>query len=274
MLIKTSKETTDRQKAFVFLHSVFLLQGPGVARDMAERFHSPAGEGEAPATEPAFLPMILGFGRVLKELLAQMVAADEAHYAKKAVQNAMLEKRNDLSGKLTRLLVALRRTILGHHEKPDLHQLGLEGETARDPVPVLRQADRIVEILAGGEIDELLGDPIFEGCSFEPKDRGQQLQAQADELRFVVDGIGGVKRRTENAFLDKEEAIKAYDQLFTRAARTFEDWCRLIGRDELADRIRPSESRPGRTRRQPPETPEETAEAGSEGDPGESPAAS
>ncbi len=86
----------------------------------------------------------------------------------------------------------------------------------------------------------------------------------ADELREVLDGIGGAKRRAEDAYLKKVEATKSYDQLFTRAARTFEDWCRLIGRDELADRIRPSEKRPGRTVQEPPEPSEEIADAASE----------
>ncbi len=161
MLVKTSKETTDRQKAFVFLHSVFLLQGPSVAQTLAELFQTAQPEGEALSEEPGFLSVILGFGRMLKEHLARLVTVDEEHYEAKAVYNALLARRGELGRILTGLVVAVRRTVLGHHGKPDMVRLGLEGETAREPVPVLRQADRIVKIFAQGKIEALLGPPIY-----------------------------------------------------------------------------------------------------------------
>ncbi len=264
MLVKASKEVTDRQKAFVFLHSVLTLQGPVVAQALAALRQPASREGEAPADEPGFLTVILEFGQMLKERLAQLLAVDETHLAAKGTYNAVLQRRDDLSRQLTRLVVALRRAVLGHHETPELYRIGLEGETAREPVPVLRLADRIVEALASGDFEKRLGEPIFDGCPFEPKDRGLQLQAKADELREVLDKVGGAKRRAEDAFLKKEEAAKVYDQLFTRAARTFEDWCRLVGRNDLADRIRPSARRLGQTEQESTEASEDTAQAASE----------
>ncbi len=264
MKVKTSKEVTDRQKAFVFVHSVFLLQGPKVAAEMVELFLSDAESldrgTDASRAEPGFLSVLLGFARALKERLARLVAADETHYKEKAVYSALLKKRDSLTRDLTKLVVALRRIVLGEHEDPDMGQLGFEGETAREPVPLLRQADRVVEVLADGEIHDILGPPIFKDSSFEPKDRGNQLKKKAKKLHTVVDEIGDAKRRTEEAFLAKEEAAKEYDQLFLRAGRIFEDSCRLVGRDALADRIRPSEKRPGRTQAEPPEDGEEDAE--------------
>ena len=99
------------------------------------------------------------------------------------------------------------------------------------------------------------------------------MKETADSLRDLLARIGAAKRRTEDLYLKKQEAAKEYDQLFTRAARIFEDCCRLVGRDELANRIRPSEAQPGRTAKKPDEAgkPDEAAEeAADSGEPAES----
>ncbi len=239
MAIKISKQITDRQKAFVYLHSLLLLQGPPLARALAALVPAAEGEKAAPPEERGFLPTILAFGGALRASLARLVEADEAHHAAKAAGQALIERRNSLCRGLTRRIVALRRTVIGQHENPDLGRLGMAGETAREPVPVLRQADRVAAILERGDLDALLGPPIFDDAPFEPRGRGQQLQAVAEELRGVLDEIGVARRRTEDALLEKRQALKAYDQLATCVTRTFENWCRLAGRDDLADRIRP-----------------------------------
>ena len=48
--------------------------------------------------------------------------------------------------------------------------------------------------------------------------------------------------------------MEAYDVVYLRNARSFEDSCRMIGADELADRVRPAERRPGRPKKEPGDT--------------------
>jgi hypothetical protein len=127
-------------------------------------------------------------------------------------------------------------------------------------------------VLDQGDLDVLLGPPMFAGASFDPGDLGQQVLRDADELRTQLDLVGERQSRVQATFLVKQADQQAYDDMFLRTARVFEDTCRLIGRNDLADRVRPSTRRSGRTEEPPEELPEETAEEVQPEDAGSEPA--
>lgn len=249
MQVRTSKEITDRQKAATYVLSVFQVQGPSVADELAELFRPHFEPGE----DPGYAGSISSSARTLRAAIADAIAADEAHYAEKAKLSGLIEERSRIVASLKRLLVGLRRTVLGQHDQADLGRLGFGGETAREPIPLLRQAERIIAVLDGGDLDDLLGEPLFSKASFDPEPFHDEIRQAAKKLRSFLDRIGEVRREAERAYLHKKQKTKLYDRLFLREARGFADWCRLVGRGELADRIRPSSSRPGRTETEPPD---------------------
>ena len=53
---------------------------------------------------------------------------------------------------------------------------------------------------------------------------------------------------SEGALSDRNDVLKAFDLTFNSVAATLESMLRLVGADALADRVRPSKRRPGRTR--------------------------
>jgi len=254
MQVRTSKEVTDRQKAGAFVQWALRVQGPAVANDLTQLF-SPQSEL---AEGPGFHSLIQVSADILASTLGALVAADEAHYVEKAAHSALVKKRDDAIEATSRIVVALRRGVLAFHDKADLGRFGFGGETAREAVPLLRQAERVLKTVDLDDLSDILGESVVEGLVFDAKPFHEVLSRRVEELRAVIEELGEARRTTERAFLDKETKKKVYDRLFLREGRSFEDWCRLVGREELARRVRPSVSRPGRTEESLPEDPEGT----------------
>ncbi len=103
------------------------------------------------------------------------------------------------------------------------------------------------------ESGEIQAEPLFPGDDFDPRKYAKQIRGRAGELGTCLDRIPDLQRDAEAALLHKREVTDEYDSLFGNGARTFESYCRMAGKTKLADRVRPSASRPGRTQLPPGE---------------------
>lgn len=243
MIAKLSKEVTDRMRAAMFLLEAFAEQGPKVAAALRDLGPDTLAEGGG---EQGVLDTLAGFARKIQASMDLVVKLDLALHDLNAEEGALRRRRDELVGWLGQRITGLRRLVLGQFVNPDLDALGLQVPTPREPLPVLRQSDLVTRKFEREDLAEMQGEALFEGgANFA--EQASQLRGPTGELRGVLQQITKLRRRNGELVVEKGQETKKHDVDFLRGARIFEDLARYAGFDELADRIRPSTSRPGRT---------------------------
>lgn len=269
MLANLSKEVTDRVRSCRFVLASFVKEGAEVAAIVQDKLR-PAGsselreaEGEAPSQVPLFADPLAAVAQTIRWVMDRMISMDRDLYAALAWEGSLRQKRESLTKKLAGLIVGLRSTLSGQYPHADMMGLGLQRLVARDTTTILRRAETVIQQARAPNLTEMLGDPRFENASDYLELVGE-IPEVMNELLQVVEDFEASKRDTEAVREKKQGAMDEYDRYFLRGTRIYEDLCRFAGKDKLANRVRPSEQRPGVTEEEPDDVSDEDIEAADE----------
>jgi hypothetical protein len=237
-----SKLVTDREKSSRAVAAAAGTHAAAVGEALAKALaqHLKAGE-----TMPNVALLVQLLGRNIQADSAALVKADKAHEAELSDDDAPRRARDEAFEKVRSLLVDLRSGVDSAYGAAGLGVLGLKGETPSDPSAVAGAAAAALEALQDAK--RKLPKPRRAGNKLDRAAYVEELTAELPPLQKALAKVANEDREKEATQRAKDQAFATNDRTFTRGAALLASLAAAAGLDDLADKVRPSGRRPGRT---------------------------
>ncbi len=232
---------SDREKSTARVVGTARRFARSTARELRKLLAPELAEGE---TMPDLVALQELMASALERRIRRLVTSVDV-LAELERQDALLRARRDVAVSLLHHQVGNVRNLVASRLERKIARifLPLKGETSRDPLVLLRQADRTVERLR-----DVTEHPQTAGfCHAERERHAAPLAEKAENLRRRDAQARRSAKGLDGARLDRRRALEEFNQVFIKIAGWFEHTYRAIDRDDLADAVRPSRQYPGRT---------------------------
>lgn len=262
----SSKGVTDRQRVAKAIVAAVRSHGQEVGERLHEILSPALREGQT-------LPDLVDFQQLLAQHLemrtAAIIAADEAHLLELDDDVDPRRRRDDAVAALSRTLVEIRESLSGAFGRDFIREIaGLQGETATEPVVLLRQASRVLERLREPALG--LPTPQRQGVQVDFGALADRLQPALDNLAHAVEDVDRELRDAETTLRLKDTSLDAFDAAVAGIGRIVAGFDLLAGLAEYADRIRltlPARRRRNVAEEDEPSPSEDAPEGATDGEP-------
>ena len=237
------KMIRDRRKSGKSVSSSIDTHLDIVVGSLEESFADRLLEGE---TMPDFRTMFRLFQRTLDDETQELVDAGALHLQELDNDITLRQRRDELVESLGTKVSRFREALSGLYGPGRAHEMaGIVGRTEQEPVALLAQVERILDRFGDPEAE--IGPPSFGGFQMDPSQVIEQFRPDYLELNGSVTELNRENRKSDATLIAKNEAVTRYDRFFRWIACGLESFYHLANQHELAERVKPSTRRPGRT---------------------------
>ena len=243
----------SRLKSFGVVHAALTIQSGLAVNELAYRQAAALAACRAGADEPTLHDMEgTGYHEIFSHLAGEletakveMISANSSHLGQLALIVDLKERRENLTDVLSGRFFKARHTfetLYGTDKRFPV--LAVSGDTPADPTGLVSQVRETAGFLAEPKVEPPAFD--LDGVALDPPSVAVHLASGADELDGVLVDINEAEKQADVTRQGKNEAIDSYDRKFLRVARVAESLFHFAGLHALAERVRPSNRRPGR----------------------------
>lgn len=259
---RVSKMITDRQRKCEFVDWFVVNHRPALVKALAQLFQQDLEEGQPLPNVDLFLD---GLVRRLRRALRELVEAEQTHLAEIADDGIHRDRRDEAARDLRDVVFNWRPVIRAVFGERKAEEAGFERRIADHPLALLRQTERLLARFRDPEFE--LDATRFDGVAVTRERIVEQLESPARQLRQAIDDVTSEQTKAHGTKVAKDQAMTHFDHVYRAFVNLFDPAFRLIGEDELAERLTLKLSR----RSDPAEATEEPLDETSEApDPGAS----
>ncbi len=257
------KAVTDRMQSCRAVQWAIDTFGTVLVDELGETFDPLLVEGQV---MPFEIQLEL-FKKKLTQDLDQVVTTDRDYRDQKAREAISRERRDDRVTAVNTGVIDLRQAFTGIYSDGKLAEFGFARRTPSRPGELEEQTTYLVQRLSDPDLD--LTGSRYDKLQLDAHNMAQGLIKSVETLHQATDELAQQVRKTEALKLAKDNALARYNKSFLWIARTVESLCHLAGLDEVAQRVRPSQRRPGVTAKRFDPDSQSEGEAGDNGSEGE-----
>lgn len=174
--------------------------------------------------------------RLMGEAYEQLVTADQAQRVDKANKAAAKKLLDGKAGEVRRHIRGDKNSFAGSYGEAVLPLLGFDGALDRKPLTLLGQGRFVVVKLRDTTI--VLPAPVSESRALDRAEIAGDLESDLDELERVLNQTEQERKEIQKSRAARHETTRFFKRRHVNLTRVFEAYLRLLGLDDLADRLR------------------------------------